>query len=139
MYCSGQPGGPPAVAIFLRASWSMGKVRDVYICWEVGGNNVVGHVLAVLDLMSPKFAVSSPRFIDNGGNLTDWIEEKKLLMFGMVIGFEMHNMLLQMCLAMLIYHQKHIFGFANNHCIWQGCILFTSLGLGLGQSKGSTS
>ena len=51
-YCCGQPGGPPPAAIFLRAGWSMGKVRNVYICWEVGGDQFVDRVLSMANLLS---------------------------------------------------------------------------------------
>jgi hypothetical protein len=61
-YASNCPGGPPAASIFIRAGWSMGRVRDIYLKWERGGDQFVGRCLSLLPLLKAEFGASPPHF-----------------------------------------------------------------------------
>ncbi len=51
-YLSATPGGPQAASVCVRAGWTMGKVRDIYMRYVESGDQFVGRCLAVLPLMS---------------------------------------------------------------------------------------
>ena len=51
------------------------------------------------------------------------------LIFGIVTGNKLHELLLEMCLALLIFHCEYIKAYKDNHCIHKGCILFTTSGM----------
>jgi hypothetical protein len=59
-YASNCPGGPPAASMLIRAGWSMGRVRDIYLKWERGGDQFVGRCLSLLPLLKAEFGASPP-------------------------------------------------------------------------------
>ena len=93
------------------------------------GDQFVGRVLSLANLLSPDFALALPQFVNNTGEWRNWIDAKVELVFGMVNGSQLHEKLLEMCLASLIYHCKYIMDFDGNHCILQACPLFTTPGI----------
>lgn len=64
-YALSFPGGPSAVAVYLRAAWSLGPTQCRYVFAGDGGDQFVGRVLAGLPINSIDFAILPPRF-DSG-------------------------------------------------------------------------
>jgi hypothetical protein len=44
-YLASLPGGPPAASTCIRAGWTMGKVRDIYMRYVTSGDQFVGRCL----------------------------------------------------------------------------------------------
>ena len=59
---SGCVVSPPMSAIYLRAGWSMGSVKDRYIHHESAGDQFVGQTVTGLSSLSTDFACSPPYF-----------------------------------------------------------------------------
>ena len=57
-------------SICLRAGWSMGSIKDMYIHYEKAGDQFVGRSATTISSMTKKFAVSPCYFdttlLDNG-------------------------------------------------------------------------
>ena len=64
-YVSSLPGGPPGAAICIRAGWTMGRVKDIYMRYVSAGDEFVGRCLSMLPLLSSKFGASPPHFKDD--------------------------------------------------------------------------
>ena len=62
-YCAGFLGGPAITAIFLRAGWSMGQIKDRYIFQTDGADQLAGRVACGLNFNDgANFAVLPPHF-----------------------------------------------------------------------------
>ena len=122
-YASSLPGGPSAAAIAIRAGWSMGTVKDVYIRYEQGGDQFVGRVLSMLPLLSPNFAVAPPQFSSELPR--DWIDTTMSSIFSMVTEIpEICGKVTEMLLASLIRHSDVVSKWPSSHVIVQNCVLF---------------
>ena len=121
-FLSGVPGGPPAAAICVRAGWTMGRVRDIYIKYESGGDQFCGRALSMLPLLQPEFAASPPHFSPDCPR--PWIETTIAATFPMLTGIDSQRRLLETCLAQLVYHKLHIEQWDENHFIRTSCQLF---------------
>ena len=73
-FLSGTPGGPTAIAIYLRAGWSLGPVQSRYILEGEGGDQVCGRAATGLPLTDVSFANLPAHFIseDTGISLAEW-------------------------------------------------------------------
>ena len=91
----------------------MGKVRDIYLQYLEAGDMFIGRCLALLPLLSAKFAVSPPHFSDEVP--IEWRAEKKKLVFPFVEGLGGFGRLLEMCLAQVVYHRDVITSWQANH------------------------
>jgi hypothetical protein len=70
-FLCGMPGGPTAIAIYLRAGWSLGNVQQRYILAGDGGDQVCGRAATGLKITDPSFAALPPHFdLTNGPPLT---------------------------------------------------------------------
>lgn len=58
-------GGPPGAAICIRAGWTMGRVKAIYMRYVSAGDEFVGRCLSMLPLLSSKFSASPPHFKDD--------------------------------------------------------------------------
>jgi hypothetical protein len=99
-YLASLPGGPPAASVCIRAGWTMGRVKDIYMRYVTSGDEFVGRCLALLSVLRTDFATSPPHFVVDA----PWIDESRLLQFpmvGLVVGFEK---ITRMCLATLLFH-----------------------------------
>jgi hypothetical protein len=121
-YLSSLPGGPPAAVICIRAGWSLGKVQEIYIKYEQGGDQFAGRCLAMLPLLKPQFAVSPPHFSTDVSR--QWINETKASVFAMVSVLPSQSRLLEMCLAQMVYHRSIVLQWAGGHVIRMNCQLF---------------
>ena len=73
-FLSGTPGGPTAIAIYLRAGWSLGPVQSRYILEGEGGDQVCGRAATGLPLTDISFANLPAHFtaMDTGISPTEW-------------------------------------------------------------------
>jgi hypothetical protein len=99
-YIALMPGGPSAVAVCIRAGWTMGKVKDVYMRYVTSGDPFVGRTLCLLNVLSPDFGVSPPHFCTED---FDWIEQCHTLQFPMIARVDHLKKLTRMCLATIIF------------------------------------
>jgi len=118
-YLSSVPGGPPAAAVCVRAGWTMGRVRDIYMRYVDSGDQFVGRCLALLPLLSSQFACSPPYFsrtaTDDENRLMDTL---RVAQFPMLANIPNYRMLTRMCLALLLFHRQWIYEkFMVNHVI----------------------
>jgi hypothetical protein len=60
-FLSGTPGGPTAIAIYLRAGWSLGPVQSRYIL--EGGDQVCGRAATGLPVTDVSFSNLPPHFV----------------------------------------------------------------------------
>jgi hypothetical protein len=63
-YLASFPGGPSAIAIYLRAGWSLGQIPTRYVHAGEGADQFVGRLATGLDMTSTDFAVL-PAHFDN--------------------------------------------------------------------------
>ena len=61
-YSCGFPGGPNLTAVYLRANWSIGGVKDRYINPSEGNDQYLGRILAGLDYNNVNFGALPPHF-----------------------------------------------------------------------------
>ena len=61
-FLSGIPGGPTAIAIYLRAGWSLGPVQSRYILEAGGSDQLCGRAATGLDINSTEFSSLPPHF-----------------------------------------------------------------------------
>jgi hypothetical protein len=50
-YLASMPGGPPAAATCIRAGWTMGRIKDVYMRYVTSGDQFVGRCLSLLSVL----------------------------------------------------------------------------------------
>ena len=62
-FLSGTPGGPTAIAIYLRAGWSLGPVQSRYILEGEGGDQVCGRAACGLLLTDVSYGSLPPHFL----------------------------------------------------------------------------
>ena len=123
-YLASQPGGPPAASICIRAGWTMGKVKDIYMQYIVAGDQFVGRCLSMLPLQSPEFGCSAAYFSDSvsGVLLEDLVSNQ----FRFVQRMDGYGRLSKMCLASLLYHRDYIATLDYNHVIRQTSMVLRS-------------
>lgn len=66
--CNGTEATVSFAAVCQRAGWSMGDVKDRYIHHDAAGDNVVGRVVAGLNMHTEEFCSSAPLFVTAGGS-----------------------------------------------------------------------
>jgi hypothetical protein len=120
-YLASLPGGPPAASTCIRAGWTMGKVKDIYMRYVVSGDQFVGRCLTLLSVLRTEFGVSPVHFKSDH---YDWVEPSRKLQFpmvGQVVGFEK---ITRMCLASMLYHHGWLSSTLRvNHVVLQSSYL----------------
>ena len=111
-YLASLVGGPPAAAICLRAGWTMGKVRDIYMRYVSSGDQFCGRALSLLPVLGVEFGASPPHF---SGEWEEFGDGLRLQQFPMVGVFENYRRLTLMCLASILHHRSYIERFPVNH------------------------
>jgi len=127
---------PPMAAICLRASWSMGNVKDRYIHYENAGDEFVGRSVTGISSLSHNFATSpvyfEPGSIDDNdynGSLDEDVEKlisetfvKKEAISGSTFA------MLKFVVASICYNYSYLeTNLSLNHCI-RSSPLFVALG-----------
>jgi hypothetical protein len=100
-YAASLPGGPSAAAICLRAGWTQGKIKDVYMRYLKSGDQFVGRCLSLLPILRSEFASSPPHFKEH----SDWIDTLRDLQFPMISLIAAWGRLSLMCLASTLYNR----------------------------------
>ena len=113
-YLASLVGGPPAASICIRAGWTMGKVRDIYMRYVSSGDQFCGRSLALLPILDVSFAASPPYFTQAWEEFGDNL---RLQQFPMVGEFSNYRRLTLMCLASLFHHRSFIQALPVNHVI----------------------
>ncbi len=121
-YMASMPGGPPAASVCIRAGWTMGKVRDIYMRYVTSGDQFVGRCLSLLPLCTAQFACSPPFFVTAGmtdDNTRRWLENLRRDQFPTVSTVVGYGLLTRMCLASILYHRAWLIAsFDVNHVVW---------------------
>jgi hypothetical protein len=120
-YLLSLPGGPPAASTCIRAGWTMGKVKDIYMRYVVSGDQFVGRCLSLLSVLRTDFAVSPVHFTSD--NL-DWIETSRVTQFPVVGRLPGWKKITIMCFACLIYHHGWLSSnlSTTHHCFFSSSI-----------------
>jgi hypothetical protein len=118
-YVSSLPGGPPDASICIRAGWTMGKIKDIYMRYISAGDQFVGRSLTLLSLLREDFGVSPPIF---NNEEFDWIEQVRLLQFPMVGPVAGLGRMTRMCLASILFHH----GWLSSYLVANHVFLVTS-------------
>lgn len=80
---SSNPGGPSAIAIWLRAGWSLGPVPSRYIFQGSGGDQFAGRAATGLDVNDYKFGVLPPHFNEKEGSVLT-VDEWEIILPGYI-------------------------------------------------------
>ena len=103
--CAGVHPGPPVVSVCLRAGWSLGRVKERYLKYEIAGDELVGRVLTGIPPMSDQFGTSPIYY-----NVDD--ESNKFASGLLNYVFPKHppslKKFLNICLATTIYHENYV-------------------------------
>jgi hypothetical protein len=111
-YLSSLVGGPPMAAVCLRAGWTMGKVKDIYMRYVASGDQFTGQSLSVLPILLPEFAASPPHFTES---YKEWAGGLIALQFPMISDVSHLQRLCLMCLASTFYHKDWLNSRGSNH------------------------
>jgi hypothetical protein len=105
-YLSSLPGGPPPAAICIRAGWTMGRVRDIYMRYVTTGDQFCGRCLALLPILRFEFGCSPPHFVDDAD--AERVEDLRKAQFPIIGEIPTFSRLTTMCLASLLYHRDYL-------------------------------
>ena len=129
-FLSGTPGGPTAIAIYLRAGWSLGPVQSRYILEGEGGDQVCGRAATGLPLTDVAFANLPAHFLtlDSGLTTAEWEE----ILPGYTTYYPLSfREVVPFLLASLVHHRPYLLEVQAKHPrhplflqrIWTGGIL----------------
>jgi hypothetical protein len=128
-YLASLPGGPPVAAVCIRAGWTMGKMKDIYMRYVTSGDQFVGRCLSLLPVLRPEFACSPPHFAKEevlDGDV-DWVEDLRKTEFPMVHAIAGWGRLTKMCLASMLYHHDYLVSLLHvNHVFCITSVAFRS-------------
>ena len=113
-FLSGTPGGPTAIAIYLRAGWSLGPVQSRYILEGEGGDQVCGRAATGLPLTDISFANLPAHFIasDTGISSAEW--EDILPGYSSYYPLNFREVIPYL-LASLVYHREYLDELKTRH------------------------
>lgn len=113
-FLSGSPGGPTAIAIYLRAGWSLGPVQSRYILEGEGGDQVCGRAATGLPLTDTSFANLPAHFLtaDNGVTSEEW--ERILPGYSTYYPLSFREVIPYL-LASLVYHRVYLQELQSSH------------------------
>ena len=108
--CTGVHPGPAVVSVCLRAGWSLGRVKERYLKYEVAGDELVGGTLTGISPTSTQFGIS-PFFVPT----TDADTVATNLVRSL---FPRHPATMQkflnVCVASFLYHEEFTAGAIDN-------------------------
>ena len=111
---SGCTVSPPIIAIFLRAGWVLGGVKDKYFKHEKAADQYVGRCAACLDQNDKRFAISNPFFdFDDVENVQERNELRREIQ-KWICDRIYHDVdinilhLVQQCFATICFHQDYL-------------------------------
>ena len=117
-YVSSLPGGPTVPAVCIRAGWSMGQVREIYMRYVSSGDQFVGRCLSMLPLDDVEFGSSCARFDESlseadHGYLTTLAKQE----FSELAGIDSFGRLMLRCYASLLHHRQWLLDLDPNHVV----------------------
>jgi hypothetical protein len=124
-YLSSQPGGPPPAAICIRAGWTLGGVKDVYIKYEQSGDMFCGRCLSLMNLLQPQFGAAPPSF-QHGGLTLARLQTITEAIYPALSNTGLCGAMTQFALASLVFHRNEIERWPGDHYIRMNCQLFRS-------------
>lgn len=101
-------GGPSAIAIYLRAGWSLGAVTARYIFEGGGGDQLCGRAATGICIMEPSFADLPPHFDLSEGAILTVSQWEEILPNYSTFYPKSFKAALNYLLASLVYHQDWI-------------------------------
>ena len=104
-YLASLPGGPPIAAVCIRAGWTMGNIRDIYMRYISSGDQFVGQCLSMLPLLCTENGSSPPHFVPA---IHDWADDYRKMQFSMLTGIAHFSQITLLCFASLAYHHAFI-------------------------------
>lgn len=125
-YLSSQPGGPPPAAICIRAGWTLGGVKDVYIKYEQSGDMFCGRCLSLMNLLQPQFGAAPPSFQHHGGLTLARIQAITEALYPSLTNTGLSGAVTQFAMASLIFHRGEIERWPVDHYVRMNCQLFRS-------------
>ena len=107
-FLSGLAGGPSAVAIYLRAGWSLGPVTSRYIMEGQGNDQLCGRAATGLSITDVAFADLPPHFdLSEGAVLT--VAQWEDILPGYSTYFpQSFRQVLPFLLASIVYHKDYL-------------------------------
>jgi hypothetical protein len=111
-YLASLPGGPTAASVCIRAGWSMGKIRDIYMRYVTAGDEFVGRCLSMLPVLRVEFGASPPYFTPEWCDFGKGLRESQ---FGMLSQLPNLSRVTLMCLASSCHHRAFVRTLAVNH------------------------
>jgi len=112
-------GGPSAIAIYLRAGWSLGAVTARYIIEGGGGDQLCGRAATGICIMDASFADLPPHFDLSDGPILTVEEWEEILPNYSTFYPATFRVALAYMLASLVYHQDWMMeNFPPNHPIF---------------------
>ena len=117
-YVSSLPGGPTVPAVCIRAGWSMGQVREIYMRYVSSGDQFVGRCLSMLPLDDVEFGTSCARFDESMSDadlshLTTMAKQE----FTELAGIDSFGRLMLRCYASLLHHRQWLLDLDPNHVV----------------------
>ena len=113
--------GPPEGAISLRAGWTMGKVKDIYVKYVASGDQLVGRCISLLSPIRDDFGASPPMFENNE---QQWIDETRQGQFRQIANVNGYMRLTEMLLASIIHHRQWLMvNLEANHVFLQSSMV----------------
>ena len=123
-YLSSLPGGPSDAAVCIRAGWTKGKIRDIYMRYVSSGDEFVGRCICLLSILKEDFAVSPPHFRTED---FDWIGPLSRLQYPMLADIVCLRKVTSMCLASILYHNGWLSSFLHpSHVLFTTAYCFRS-------------
>jgi len=103
-------GGPTAIAIYLRAGWSLGPVQSRYILEVSGGDHLCGRAATGLSIIDLEFASLPPHFDLSSGDILS-VQEWDLILPGYsnnTVYPDKFRQVMPFLLASIVYHKDWI-------------------------------
>lgn len=107
-FLSGLVGGPSAIAIYLRAGWSLGPVTSRYIMEGQGNDQLCGRAASGLSLTDIDFADLPPHFDLSKGAVISIAQWEEILPGYSTYYPQSFRQVLPFLLASIVHHQDYL-------------------------------
>ena len=124
-YLASLVGGPPAASTCICASWTMGKLWDIYMQCVALVDQFIGHSLSsLLPIMGIKFDTSSPYFASAREERGNGIAQAQMPMVAVVHHF-CHVILIYT--ASLLYYKQFVLASLPDNHIFRSSYVFQNI------------
>ena len=115
--CTGVHPGPPIVSVCLRAGWTLGRVKERYLKYESGGDQLVGRCLTGINPQSPEFSTSPIYLHSLDDAQKEVLNQLKQHCFPLA-NRQIFSHTATMLLASFIYHEPWLKGLAQGNSLF---------------------